>query len=132
MTHYYLYIAAGAELDATAKFFKVAVGSSKQSQRDYLFLLAHSVEHFHFFEMWSNEVDLFLDKCWTLSGLDRALIQQVSARELVRAFKSNAYPALSQQYLHNVSQMRFALNTAYRVQSNLNRMRTSSAKRSTY
>lgn len=129
MTHYYLYIAAGTELDATAKFFKVAVGSSRQSQRDYLFLLAHSVNHFHFFEIWSNDVDAFLDKCWTLSGLNRTMLQQVSARELVRAFKSNTYPTLSQQALHNANYQRFALNVAYRIQSNLNREKASSAKR---
>lgn len=129
MIHYHLYIAAGAELDATAKFFKVAIGSSKQDQRDYLFLLAHSVDHFHYFEQWSSEVDAFLDKCWTLAGLERKLIQRVSARELVRALKANTFPSLSQQYLHNVHYMRNALDIAYRIQSNLNREKATSAKR---
>ena len=38
MKHYYYYIMAGREIDETAQFFKVAVGSSKQAQRDFLYL----------------------------------------------------------------------------------------------
>ena len=121
MTHYYLYIEAGATVDTTSRFYKVAVGTSKQAQKDYLFLVAHAVDNGHFFEIWSTQVDAFLEKCWSLSQLDRSSVVPTTARDLVRAFKTNTRPTLSSQTLINRHRMMNALNIAYRIQSNLNR-----------
>lgn len=90
MNHYYLYIDAGRVIDSTAKFYKVAVPSSQQGQRDYLFLLAHSVERNHFFELWSDQLAAFLwNIAQILAGecvenpLGFVPIRPITARELV-------------------------------------------------
>ena len=129
MTHYHLYIEAGATVDTTSRFYKVAIGSSKQAQKDYLFLVAHAVNNGHYFEMWSTKVDEFLEKCWTLSQLNRSSVIPTTARDLVRSFKTNTRPTLSSQALINRHRMMNALSVAYRIQSNLNREKATSAKR---
>ena len=96
MNHYYLYIDAGRVIDSTAKFYKVAVPSSQQGQRDYLFLLAHSVERNHFFELWSDQLAEFL---WNIgqilagecveNPLGFVPIHPINARELVKNMRGH-------------------------------------------
>ena len=129
MIHYHIYIESGATLDETSRFYKVAVGSSKQAQRDYLFLVAHSVDNGHYFEPVSPKTDEFLEKCWSLAQLDRFAVLQVTARELVRSFKTGTSLSLSARALRNADYMRYALDTCYRIQTNLHREASTSAKR---
>ena len=60
MTRYYYYVVAGRQCDQTTQIFKVAVGTNKQSQRDYAFLLANAQQHGHYFEVVSRESDEFI------------------------------------------------------------------------
>lgn len=128
MNHYYLYIDAGRVIDSTAKFYKVAVPSSQQGQRDYLFLVAHSVERNHFFELWSNQVDEFL---WNIgqsladgsveNPLDFVPIRPISARELVRNMRDHVVDPVPDFVLRNQNHMRHFLNVNYRVSSSFRR-----------
>ena len=125
MTHYHLYIMEdGPEVGPSSKFFKVAIGTNVQATRDYLFLTAHAVEHGHYFEMWSHDVDVFL------AHLDKSLDGQVvysmtpiKARDLVRNIKANTAAPLDADTLHNADHLRYCQNLSYRIFSNLNRGR---------
>lgn len=124
MNHYYLYIDAGRVIDSAAKFYKVAVPSSQQGQRDYLFLVAHSVERGHYFELWSQQVAEFL---WNIgqsladgiveNPLDFVPIRPISARELVRNMRGHVVDPVPDFVLQNQNHMRHFLNVNFRVSS---------------
>ena len=128
MNHYYLYIDAGRVIDSTAKFFKVAVPSSKQGQRDYLFLVAHSVEQNHYFELWNQQVADFL---WNIgkslangsveNPLDFVPLRPISARELVRNIRGHVVDPVPDFVARNQNHMRHFLNVNYRVSSSFSR-----------
>lgn len=124
MNHYYLYIDAGRVIDSTAKFYKVAVPSSQQGQRDYLFLVARSVEQNHFFELWSQQVAEFL---WNIgqsladgsveNPLDFVPIRPITARELVRNMRGHVVDPVPDFVAQNQNHMRHFLSLNYRVSS---------------
>ena len=124
MNHYYLYINAGRVIDSTAKFYKVAVPSSQQGQRDYLFLVAHSVERGHYFELWSDQVAEFL---WNIgqslaegsveNPLDFVPIRPISARELVKNMRGHIVDPVPDFVMRDQNHMRHFRNVNYRVSS---------------
>lgn len=121
MTHYYYYIIAGAQCDENTRLFKVGVGSSKQGQRDYLFLTAFAVEHGHYFELVSDKTDLFVHRVTLSLGGVLPSIMVLSSREMVRYLKGAGLPTLSNdKLLSNDAQLK-VLNTNYRIISNLRR-----------
>lgn len=121
MTHYYYYIIAGAQCDENTRLFKVGVGSSKQGQRDYLFLTAFAVEHGHYFELVSAKTDNFVHRVTLSLGGVLPSIMVLSSREMVRYLKGAGLPTLSNDaLLSNDAQLK-VLNTNYRIISNLRR-----------
>ena len=95
MTHYYCLIIAGDVIDESSLIYRVGVGTSLQCNRDYLFLLAHAVDHGWYFEKWSAEVMEFVRKiAASLSPTnsndpsDAISIHGASVREIVRSIKS--------------------------------------------
>lgn len=121
MTHYYYYIIAGAQCDENTRLFKVGVGSSKQGQRDYLFLTAFAVEHGHYFELVSDKTDDFVHRVTLSLGGVLPSIMVLSSREMVRYLKGAGLPTLSNDaLLSNDAQLK-VLNTNYRIISNLRR-----------
>lgn len=119
MTHYYYYIESGAILDDSARLFKVGIGTSRQSQRNFLYLTAFAVNHGHYFELVSGETDDFMRRVTLSLGRVFSDVIVLSSRELCRYLKGAGLPALSNsQLLTADSQLRF-LNTSYRVISNL-------------
>ena len=62
MVHYHYYIIAGAQCDESTRILKVAVGTSQQSQRDYVFLHAYALQHGHFFHIVDQPTVEFIDK----------------------------------------------------------------------
>lgn len=121
MTHYYYYIIAGAQCDENTRLFKVGVGSSKQGQRDYLFLTAFAVEHGHYFELVSDKTDDFVRRINLSLGGILPSIMVLSSREMVRYLKGAGLPTLSNDaLLSNDAQLK-VLNTNYRIISNLRR-----------
>lgn len=121
MTHKYLYIEAGAQIDATTHFFIVWLGNSKQADRDYLYLVANATNHNHYFKLWSKEVDDFIVKVRESLHLNSLPFQSVTARALVRSFKSSTSVMMDAKMLHNSDYQRRFLDTNYRIITNLKR-----------
>lgn len=121
MTHFHYYIIAGAQCDENTRLFKVGVGSSKQGQRDYLFLTAFSVEHGHYFELVSDKTDDFVRRVNLSLGGILPSIMVLSSREMVRYLKGAGIPTLSNdKLLSNDAQLK-VLDINYRIISNLRR-----------
>lgn len=118
MKHYYYYIEAGSQIDATSHFYKVGVGTGPQATRDYLFLLAHSVDHQHYFEKVSSSADDFLLR--VARSLNREHIIDLDmihtdARSLVRAIKSGVQLYQSQYVLDATDKLRCMTSLSYRI-----------------
>lgn len=114
MKHKYLYIEASAELDESAKAYFVMIGTGKQDQRDYLYLIQYSVQHGHYFEKYSSEVAEFLHKI-TESIPQFPPVVQTDARSFVRSLKAGARPTLTQDQLLNRDHVLTYLNLNYRL-----------------
>lgn len=124
MKHYYYYIEAGSLVDDASRFYKVAVGSGKQATRDYLFLLAHAVDHQYYFEKVSAESDSFMIQL--AHSLDREYIFDLGiihtdARALVRSIKANVQLSQSQRVLDATSRLRCLSSIDYRIAAALRR-----------
>lgn len=119
MKTYYLYIEAGAQIDKDSKFYKVGVGTSKQATRDYLYLIAYSVQHGHYFEKWSSEVATFLNQVAGSMNQKSVTLMGADARDLVRQFKAFQAVPLSAHSLRAAHQLRMVTDTDYRISSNL-------------
>lgn len=125
MTHYYCLIIAGDVLDESSLIYKVGVGTSRQCNRDYLFLLAQAVDHGWYFERWSAEVMEFVRKITkSLSATnsndpsDAISIHGASVREIVRSIKNGtAFPSSTNE-LTNRNQLRHWLSLNYRIGAN--------------
>lgn len=134
MTHSFLFIVCGAVVDDTARFFKVKVGTSAQANRDYLYLLAESVNAGYYFEKWSEKTCVFFDRVIrSLYGDDIKLhevftkAQCVTARDLVRAMKANTLPPLNENVLRNQHHLLNVISTAYRCHSRVAAKHSTSA-----
>lgn len=125
MTHYFCLIMAGREIDSDTRIFKVSVGTSRQSDRDYLFLVAQSVEHNWYFEKWSAPVADFvqlvlesLAPTQTDDPLGGALVEGITARELVRNLKNGTKIPTDPQLFRNANNIRYWLSLNYRTLTN--------------
>lgn len=119
---HYIYIEAGALIDETSRFFNVAIGTTKQATRDYLFLMAHSVSHGFYFEPVSVISDNFLEKIAQSLSFSSVLelgVQHVDARCLVRSIKANVAMPISAAQLTNADYQRLMLDKDYRFMSEL-------------
>lgn len=121
MIHVHYYIEAGAVIDTTTRVYCVRVGSSKQAQRDFLYLTAHAVDCGHYFEMRSTKTLEFVDRVLHSVVPGSLTIQPISARNLVRSFRMAESVPLSSVILHQQHQLRNVMDTTYRITSNLNR-----------
>lgn len=122
MNHYYLYIETGAVVDGSARFFKVAVGASRQANRGFLYLVARAASCGHYFELVSDETDVFLEKIAHSLGLRSVCdldCTQVTARCLVKSFKSGAPLAKNPAQLHAAEVQRKLLNPDYFIMSKI-------------
>lgn len=119
MTHYFIYILAGHELTTTAAFYSVALGTSRQGQRDCSFLEQYAAQHGHYFARWSSSVDDFLTKVKKSLLPHVVTIQPISGRDLVRCLRTDSRVQLSAEFLSNLHHERFMLNLDYRISCNL-------------
>lgn len=119
MVHYYYYVSAGTQCDELTRIWKVAVGTSQQCQRDYAFLVAHALQHGHYFEICSQVSDDFILK------LRRSLVQfnvqldWLSCRDLVRELRQATATPAAAGALAGTHRQRKTLNLNYRISSNL-------------
>lgn len=121
MTHYYFYVQAGTIVDKSTRIYKVAIGSGSQAQRDYLSLVARSVDFGDFFKIADHDTTDFIHRLVQSVDGETLPIQLVKARDLVRAFKAGEAIPLSDIALHQAHQFRNIMDTGYRIISNLNR-----------
>lgn len=124
MVHLYYYIYAGSCVNAQSQFYVVGVGSSKQANSDYLYLVAHAADHGHYFEIRSAESSEFFSKCMRSVSNDLMSVQvvKVSARDLVRALKAGNLPHSNPVAEKNRHELRMWLDAEYRA---LERVRAS-------
>lgn len=138
MTSIYIYIEAGRVIDASTKFFKVEVGTGRQSNRDYLFMLGFAMSRNYYFEIQSRETDEFLYKIAQSLGtypapltLEALNIQHVRVRDLVRAIKKSEKAASKPIVRNNIEHQRDFLDSNYLSFKKLG-MKFDPAKRETY
>lgn len=101
MTHYYLYIQAGLELNSKTRFYKVAVGEGLQGRKQNAWLEAFAVEHGHFYVRWSTDAVQFAIDCQNSIGADAAPMVSLPGNDLIMTLK-NGYedPACWQAIQH--------------------------------
>lgn len=113
MTHFYYYITAGRTMDETSHVYRVAVGTSCQANRDYLFLIAYSESHGHYFEIVSLKSSEFVSKVID-SGYQ---LEAITARELVRSIKAQTANPLNPSALSHQHRFQMQTNLDYRISS---------------
>lgn len=84
MTHYYLYIAAGPQIDSNTHFYKVGVGESAAQIKKRAWLEAYAYEHGHFFVRWSLDAAEFCVKCQHSIGRQFPEVLAVMANDLCK------------------------------------------------
>lgn len=122
MTRYYYYVVAGRQCDQTTQIFKVAVGTNKQSQRDYAFLLANAQQHGHYFEIVSRESDEFIRRLRLSLAEYDVQLEWLSCRDLSALLRSVTTSPLQPSALHGAHLQRKTLSLNYRISSNLSRL----------
>lgn len=101
MTHYYLYIQAGLELDSQTRFYKVAIGEGQLGRKQNAWLEAYAIEHGHFFVRWSSDAIQFAMDCRVSIGHDAAPIISIPGRDLIMSLKNGCEdPACWQAIQH--------------------------------
>lgn len=101
MTHYYLYIKAGLEINLETRFYKVSVGTGITGQKFHSWLEAYALEHGHFFVLWSHESCEFFEKCCAQIGPGAAPLIGISAKVLKKSLKNGCEdPAFWQACQH--------------------------------
>lgn len=117
MTHYYYLIAAGRVIDDTTKYYKIAVGTSKQANRDYLTILALATEKNWYFALVSQKSTEFVNKIAesvTESQVTLPLLslhfQKMSARDFVRSQKQHISVPLTSDSCRNLNDFYLKMN----------------------
>lgn len=101
MTHYYLYIAAGIQVDADTRFYKVGVGESEAQNKKRAWLEAYAFEHGHFFVRWSLDAVEFCVKCQESIGRKYPEVLSVMANDLCKILATGCEePAFYQSSLN--------------------------------
>lgn len=101
MTHYFLYIKAGVQLDADTHFYKVGIGDGRQGQKENAWLEAYALEHGHLFVRWSTEAVDFYSRCRNSIGVDARLLLSLPGRDLIKSLKNGCDdPACWSAILH--------------------------------
>lgn len=114
MKRKHLLIESGALVDENTRCYCVMIGTSKSDMRDYLYLVAWSVQHGGYFKLWDKEVSDFYQKLRE-SVPNMLPLMNVSAREMVRNIKAKTRPELPQTLLTNQHYMLKYLNVNYRI-----------------
>lgn len=113
MTHYYLYIKAGQELDTNTDFFKVGIGESASQIRKRAWLQAYANEHGHFFVIWSPEAVEFMIKCQQSIGPNAKNVIAIMANDLVFILRDGGEMPSSYQAELNRHQLMMKIDSSY-------------------
>lgn len=121
MVHYYYYISAAHQCDESTRIYKVAVGTSKQCQRDYAFLVAYALQHGHYFEVVSSRSYEFVKRLRHSLAQFNVQLEWLSCRDLCRELRQVAATPCAAGSLAVAHRQRKTLNLNYRISSNLSR-----------
>ncbi len=113
MTHYYLYIQAGQELNTRTAFYKVGVGESDAQIKKLAWLQAYANDHGHFFVLWSPDAVQFMIKCQGSIGPNAKNVVAIKANDLVRYFRDGAEVPSSYQDELNRHQLMMKIDPSY-------------------
>ena len=113
MTHYYLYIQAGATLNTYTAFYKVGIGESDAQIRKRAWLQAYAHEHGHFFVIWSPEAVGFMIKCQKSIGPKAKNVIAIMANDLIKYLRDGAEVPSSYQAELNRHQLMMQIDSAY-------------------
>ena len=113
MKRKHLLIESGAMVDEDSRCYCVMIGQTKSDTRDYLYLVAWSVQHGCYFKLWDKDVSEFYDKL-RHSVPNMKPLMNISAREMVRNLKAGTRPELPQTLLTNQHHLLKYLNVNYR------------------
>ena len=103
-------------MDETSHVYRVAVGTSIQANRDYLFLIAFSQSHGHYFEIVSLKSSEFVTKVLD-SGYH---LEAITARDLVRSIKSQTANPLNPSALSHQHRFQMQISHQHRFQMQTN------------
>ena len=101
MTHFFLYIEAGTQLDEDTRFYKVTIGESKKGIKQRAWLESYAIEHAHFFAIWSYDAADFLERCRNSIGPQANMLSLISGENLIKHLKTGTDDPES--YLANVN-----------------------------
>lgn len=113
MTHYYLYIQAGQELNTRTAFYKVGVGESEAQIKKRAWLQAYAQEHGHFFVIWSPDAVDFMVKCQKSIGPNAKNVIAIMANDLVRILRDGAEVPSSYQAELNRHRVLMQIDSSY-------------------
>ena len=117
MTHFHFYIECGQVIDETTRIFKVGIGTTRQADRDYLFLVSYAMSHGHYFHICDRESSEFVLKLIGAYREDdvQLAVENVTARVLVRSLKNQERIPLDVETLKNDHHAKMFLDSNYRI-----------------
>lgn len=113
MTHYFLYIKAGVQIDENTTFYKVGIGESKEGMQMYAWLEAYAAEHGDMFCKWSHDAVEFYTKCIESIGHNAQLIKSIPAADLKRVLRTGCAVLASSYAIQNRHKMMMAIDPHY-------------------
>lgn len=123
MTHYFLYIKAGAVLNEDTRFYKVGIGESKEGMLIYAWLEAYAAEHGHMFCRWSHDAVEFYSKCIESIGHNAQLIKSIPAADLKKVLRTGCEDPACYEAIMNRHKMMMALDPHYYTYYELSKRR---------
>lgn len=121
MTHYFLYIKAGIQIDANTAFYKVGIGKSDKGLRLRAWLEAYAAEHGHLFCIWSKDSADFYSRCVESIGHGAPLIQEIPGDTLKEVLRTGCEEPECYYALLNRHKMMMAVDPHYYAYYQLSR-----------
>lgn len=121
MTHYYLYIEAGHQIDDNTRFYRVAIGESAIMQQRKAWLESYALEHGHFFVRWTIDASRFLLQVRkSLQGKARYL-EGTTAHSLMKHLKTGDEDPATYYANLNRHRMLMQIDPAYYAEHTIHR-----------
>lgn len=113
MTHYYLYIAAGLQIDANTRFYKVGIGESEAQRKKLAWLEAYAFEHGHYFVRWDIDAVEFCVKAQNSIGMEHPDVRSLMANDLCRVLQTGCEEPAFYQSALNRHRLMMAIDPNY-------------------
>lgn len=128
MTHYFLYIKAGLEIDLETRFYKVAIGNGISGQQLHSWLEAFANEHGHFFVLWSHDDAEFYCKCRDQIGPGAAPLIGIDAAALKRFLKAGCDEPAQWQALQHRHHLLMQIDPDFYFHQSISKFKNQSKK----